>query len=238
MGKFVALIPARSGSERLPNKNILNLNGHPLVSYSINCALDCNRISDVVVSTDSAKIAKISEKYGAVVPKLRPAAISNGLSPDIQWMNLAINEWLNLNDSDFVVILRPTNPLRKSVTIDAAIDLFSRSKNFDSLRAVREVKEHPSKMWRGEIGGLILPVDNSINPITNTYSHSSPFQALEKMYIQDASLEICNVGVIRSTGTISGNKVLGFSMPEFEGLDINYLEDLDKIKYIMDKSSK
>jgi hypothetical protein len=58
------------------------------------------------------------------------------------------------------------------------------------------------------------------------------------MYIQDASLEICNVGVIRSTGTISGNKVLGFSMPEFEGLDINYLEDLDKIKYIMDKSSK
>jgi CMP-N-acetylneuraminic acid synthetase len=87
------------------------------------------------VSTDSAKIAKISEKYGAVVPKLRPAAISNGLSPDIQWMNLAINEWLNLNDSDFVVILRPTNPLRKSVTIDAAIDLFSRSKNFDSLRA-------------------------------------------------------------------------------------------------------
>lgn len=238
MGKFVALIPARSGSERLPNKNILNLNGHPLISYSIVCALSCNRISDVVVSTDSTEIAKISEKYGANVPQLRPSAISEGLSPDIQWVNLAINEWLNLNDSDFVVILRPTNPLRKSATIDAAIELFGRSKNFDSLRAVREVKEHPSKMWRGEIGGPIYPVDSSVNHITKTYSHSSPFQALEKMYIQDASLEICKVEVIRSTGTISGVRVLGFSMPEFEGLDINYLEDMDRIRHIMKATSK
>jgi|Wag4MinimDraft_6_1082665.scaffolds.fasta_scaffold23989_2 CMP-N,N'-diacetyllegionaminic acid synthase len=238
MGKFVALIPARSGSERLPNKNILNLNGHPLISYSIICALGCNRINDVVVSTDSAEIAKIAEKYGAKIPNLRPSAISDGLSADIQWVNLAINDWLKLKDSDFVVILRPTNPLRKSSTIDAAIDLFDQSNNFDSLRAVREVKEHPSKMWRGEIGGPIYPIDTSINLITNTYSHSSPFQALEKIYIQDASLEICKVEVIRSTGTISGDKVLGFSMPEFEGLDVNYLEDLERVEHIMNATSK
>ena len=115
---IVALIPARSGSKRIKNKNIKLLNGHPLIAYTIQSAIKSKVFDDVIVSTDSEDIKKISEYYGASVPFLRPSRYATDTSPDIEFVKHALDELskLNQNYSQFS-ILRPTSPFRKSTTI-------------------------------------------------------------------------------------------------------------------------
>jgi len=223
----VALIPARKGSERLPGKNVADLNGHPLIAYTISSAKRSNLFDRVIVSTDCPQIAEISKGYGAEVPSLRPIELSSSSSPDIFWVLLAINDWLQLKDEDFFAILRPTNPFRRPETIIRAFNSLFEDSSVDSIRAIRPIKEHPSKMWRGEPGQVLIPFDDSVSPETGAPNHSSPFQSLEKLWIQDASLEIARVSAVRKYHSISGMRVLGFEMPNNEGFDINYIEDLE-----------
>ena len=86
----VAFIPARSGSKRVPGKNVRPLAGHPLIAYSIAAALDSGIFSAVVVSTDSEEIAEIARHYGADVPFLRPVEFAGDTSPDIEWLEHAL----------------------------------------------------------------------------------------------------------------------------------------------------
>ncbi len=138
MNKVIGLIPARSGSERVLNKNIKKIGEHPLIAYSIHSALESELFDDVIVSTDSEEIANIAIRYGATVPELRPDRFSQSNSPDFDWVNLAVNNWLKLRDEDIFSILRPTNPLRTAKTILAAYRLFEQN-HCDSLRAIRPV---------------------------------------------------------------------------------------------------
>ena len=145
--KLIALIPARSGSERIKNKNILNFFGHPLLAYSIKSAIKSKIFDKVLLSTDSQKYANIAKKYGAEVPFLRPKKISKSTSNDFEWISYTLKK-LEKNNEKFThfFILRPTNPLRSYLTIRKAWNLFKK-KSPDSLRAVERVKQHPGKMW-------------------------------------------------------------------------------------------
>jgi CMP-N,N'-diacetyllegionaminic acid synthase len=233
MASRIGLIPARKGSQRLPGKNIMQVNGHPLIAYTISTAQKCGIFDRIVVSTDCAETAEIAIKYGAEVPELRSPDISAAESPDIDWVLLAINEWLKLQDNDYICILRPTSPLRTPASIIKAFELLINNSNYDSIRAIRPIREHPSKMWRGKPGASITPFDDSVVFKTNTPAHSSPFQVLEKLWIQDASLEIVRVGAVRKNSTISGQHVMGFEMPNHEGFDINYPEDMDFVRKVI-----
>ena len=86
MPSAIALIPARSGSERVPGKNVRPLGGHPLLAYAVASALQAGVFDRVVCSTDSGKIAEVAQRYGADVPFLRPAEIATATSPDIEWI--------------------------------------------------------------------------------------------------------------------------------------------------------
>ena len=130
----VALIPARIGSKRIPRKNLAVINGHPLIAYSINSALNTHLFDRVIVSTDSAEVAESSLKYGAEVPSLRPEEYSTDQSPDISWISYALDNWVNLDDEDLIVILRPTNPLRSSNTITSALEYFLNNEWREDLR--------------------------------------------------------------------------------------------------------
>src|SRR5210317_1800117 len=110
---IVALIPARSGSKRVPDKNIRLLAGHPLMAYSIAAALQSKIFKKVIVSTDSQRYADIAGHYGAEVPFLRPAKIAGDTSPDIEWVVHTLSQ-LRENGQDYECfsILRPTSPFR------------------------------------------------------------------------------------------------------------------------------
>lgn len=220
----IALIPARAGSKRVPNKNIRQLGGHPLLAYSIAAALDSGVFSAVHVSTDSEEIAAIARHYGAETPFLRPAPLAGDLSPDIDWIEYTFDclEQLDRN-YDCFAILRPTNPFRLPATIRRAWQTFRHQTGVDSLRAVEKCSEHPGKMWVLR-GSRLLPL-LPFGPVSQPW-HSTPYQALPEVYVQNASLEIAWTRVVRAGRTIAGETVVPFVTAGHEGFDINQPNDL------------
>lgn len=223
MSEIVALIPARSGSKRIAGKNLRELNGAPLIAYTISAALESDIFDQVIVSTNDIDTAEVSTKYGAHVPGLRPNDFATDSSPDIDWVMHALNFWLQKSPPTYIAILRPTSPLRQAQTI---IDAFNRLKEnswADSLRAMERVSQHPGKMWKLDARKKGTPLLPQI--IGEIPTHSLPTQSLTEVWVQNASLEIASVGSIVSTHSISGSNVMAYEMPGREGFDINLPDD-------------
>ncbi|MGE3274277.1 MAG: acylneuraminate cytidylyltransferase family protein [Vicinamibacterales bacterium] len=219
MPSVVALIPARMGSKRVPGKNIRALGGHPLLAYTIAPALASGVFTRVIVSTDSEEIAAIARHYGAEVPFLRPAAFAGDTSPDIEWVEHTL---ATLGEAggvpDAFSLLRPTSPFRTPDTIRRAWQAFVDDPRADSLRAVEKCTQHPGKMWvvRGNRLLPLLPFGPAEQPW-----HSSQYQSLPPVYVQNASLEIAWTRIVFDGRTIAGETILPFLTDELEGFDIN-----------------
>lgn len=220
---IIALIPARSGSKRVPGKNIHPLAGRPLIAYTI-CAAKQSRIfSSILVSTNLGEYAEISRQYGAEVPFLRPVDISGDLSLDIEWIDFTLHKLKEMGrEYDCFSILRPTSPFRLPTTIQRAWKGFLNEEGVDSLRAVEKCKEHPGKMWvvRGNRMMPLLPIGPKEQPW-----HSTPYQALPEVYSQNASLEIAWSRVVFNGRTIAGNVIMPFFTEGYEGFDVNHPYD-------------
>jgi len=217
--KAVALIPARAGSKRVPGKNIRLLQGHPLIAYTIVPALQSAVFESVVVSTDSEEVAAIARHYGAEVPFLRPAAMAGDTSPDIEWVEYTLKTLRDRGRSyDAFSLLRPTSPFRTPEMIRRAWDTFLTAAGVDSLRAVEKCTQHPGKMWvvRGNRLLPLLPFGPAEQPW-----HSSQYQSLPPVYVQNASLEIAWSRIVFEGRTIAGETLVPFFTTEIEGFDIN-----------------
>lgn len=221
--KSVAFIPARSGSKRVPNKNIKPLGGHPMLAYTVCAAIDSGVFDAVICATDSEQYADVARHYGAEVPFLRSSEISGDKSPDIEWVVWML-EALKEQGRDYEIfsILRPTSPFRLPETIQRAWKLFTQDNSADSLRAIEKCKQHPGKMWviRGQRMLPVMPFTNG-----NTPWHSSQYAALPEIYAQDASLEIAWSRVPLESGSIAGEAIIPFVSQGLEGFDINEPED-------------
>jgi len=221
--KIIALIPARSGSKRVTDKNIRELAGHPVIAYTIAAARRSEIFKAIVVSTDSTSYAELARKYGAEVPFIRPAKIAGDLSPDIEWVEHALMELrLQGREFDCFSILRPTSPFRQAETIQRAWHEFMSEQGVDSLRAVEKCKDHPGKMWivEGTRMHPLLPIGPTDLPW-----HSTPYQALPEVYVQNASLEVAWTRVVLEDRTIAGKIVMPFFTAGYEGFDLNHTYD-------------
>ncbi len=215
----VAFVPARSGSKRVPDKNVRRLAGHPLLAYAIAGARASGIFSAVVCSTDSEVYADIARHYGAEVPFLRPAAMAGDLSPDIEWVEHLLRALGAAGRGyDCFSILRPTSPFRRAETIRRAWSLFTGEAGAHSLRAVEKVAQHPGKMWVIR-GGRLLPLI-PLGPPARPW-HSAQYQALPEVYVQNASLEIAWTRVVFEGRSIAGNVLMPFFTRAYEGFDIN-----------------
>jgi N-acylneuraminate cytidylyltransferase len=229
--KAVALIPARSGSVRVPHKNVRVLSGHPLIAYTIAAARASGVFDAVVVSTDSEDYARIARHYGADVPFLRDAAMAGSTSPDIEWVLHALKALERAGRSfEAFSILRPTSPFRKPQTIRRAWELFVGSTGADSLRAIEKVEQHPGKMWVVR-GGRMLP----LLPLTPEEApwHSQQKAALPEVFVQNASLEIAWTEMALRTGSIAGTVMVPFFTEGDEGVDINGEYDWLYAEYLL-----
>jgi N-acylneuraminate cytidylyltransferase len=216
---LVALIPARSGSKRVPDKNIRPLAGHPVIAYSIAAALESGLFAAVIVSTDSEAYAAIARHYGAETPFLRPAELSGDTSPDIDWVEYTLKCLQAAGRSfDCFSLLRPTSPFRQAGTIRRAWQQFLAEPGVDSLRAVEKCRQHPAKMWvlRGRRMLPLLPFGPAEQPW-----HSSQYPSLPEVYVQNASLEIAWTRVVYEGRTIAGNVLMPFFTEGYEGFDVN-----------------
>jgi CMP-N-acetylneuraminic acid synthetase len=215
----VALIPARAGSKRVPGKNIRPLGSHPLLAYTVAAALESGIFAAVIVSTDSEQVAAVARHYGAETPFLRPAEYATDQSPDIEWLHYTLRR---LRDEarafDCFSILRPTSPFRQPDTIRRAWAHFLAAGAVDSLRAVERCRQHPGKMW--VIEGAHRMYSLLLNPAGVPW-HSTPYQALPPVYVQNASLEIAWSRVVFEDGSIAGRVLTPFITEGVEGFDIN-----------------
>ena len=229
---IIALIPARAGSKRVADKNILPLAGHPLIAYTISAALQSQVFSAVIVSTDSQLYGEIASHYGAEVPHLRPTDIAGDLSPDIEWVEYTL-ESLRQDGREYSCfsILRPTSPFRLPETIQRAWHAFKREEGVDSLRAVEKCKQHPGKMWvvRGNRMVPLLPLTPAEQPW-----HSSQYQSLPEVYVQNASLEMAWSRVVFESKTIAGDVLMPFFTEDYEGFDVNSAYDWNLAEHMVD----
>ncbi len=231
----VALIPARSGSKRIPDKNIKILGEHPLISYSIKAAKESSIFKKIICVTDSNLYKDIAEYYGAEVPILRPRSISGDFSPDIDWVKWILSYLEESGLSfDAYSILRPTSPFRNALTIRRAWKEFIESQPSHSLRAIQKCKEHPGKMWDIK-GNKIYPILEG--KIDGTPYHSSQYSALPEIYVQNASLEFSWTKVPFKYNSISGDLITPFISKDYEGFDINLLEDWIIADHYLDKGT-
>jgi CMP-N,N'-diacetyllegionaminic acid synthase len=157
--RVIAIIPARGGSKGLPGKNIKELCGKPLIAWSIEAGLASKYIDEVMVTTDSEEIARISRDFGATVPFIRPAELASDTATSFDTLKHAIDVYQNeLNKTfDYIVLLEPTSPLRESGDIDGMIEkIISEEDQFDAIVSLGEAHLHPSIMKKTD-GSKIEP---------------------------------------------------------------------------------
>jgi CMP-N-acetylneuraminic acid synthetase len=229
----IAFIPARAGSKRLRNKNIMQLRGFPLIAYTIRAAIDSGIFKEIIVSTDSEEIASISVTHGAEVPMLRPPELATDTSSDIEWLRHGINSLIStpLDNIENIAILRPTSPLRKKNSILKAVSILEASDWADSIRGMERTSKHPGKMWILDEMNRAYPFLDQTSELIPT--HNRPTQTLPEIWVQNASLEIVKLKSVLRTGSISGNNVIGFELPNPEGFDINTEEDWEYLQFLV-----
>lgn len=221
--RIVALIPARAGSQRVPGKNVRQLNGHPLLAYAIGAAQEAGIFETIWVSSDGEPARDLAHSYGAFCVE-RPSEYAANDSPDIEWLGHLFTKTYMQKYAAFAII-RPTSPFRRGPWIAKAWDILQGCPRADSIRAVRPCGEHPAKMWR-DTPQLERAYHPFLSPVMTGIGyeapwHSMPTQCLPTVYTQTAALEIAWTRVL--PGSISGQMVLPYYTERDapEALDIN-----------------
>ena len=217
---IVVLIPARSGSKSLKNKNILKLKGIPLIAHSIKFAIKIPNVKKVFVSTDSKRIKAISKKYNAEVPFLRPKKYSKDNSKDLDVFKHFL-KWYRINykkEIDLLIHFRPTIPFRSLNVVNSAINLFKKNKNYDSLRSFKQSEFSPYKMWK-KSGNLAKPL---------FYNDKKEFHSMGRQELPKTYDHIGTIDIMRPKRTIDKNSMVGNKTFFFLLTDLKKYIDIDK----------
>ena len=233
-GSIYAIIPARSGRKGIKDKNIRCLKGYPLMAYSIAIAKKCQRVSRIIVSTDSSDYARIANYYGAETPFLRPAEISTDSSTDFEFMEHAI-EWFHKNEHElpeYFMHLRPTSPIRRLNIVDDAIDRILADKYATSLRSAHKSTHTPYKWFCMGRDGYYRSFVKGMS----TDQANNPRQDFEPVYIPDGYVDILKTEFITKNQLLHGDRVVGFVVPD--NIDLDVMADMEQLEYYMDKKKE
>ena len=231
MDDIVAIIPARSGSKGVQNKNIRTIGGIPLVSYSIAAALKSKLIDRVIVSTDSEEYAELSRSYGAETPFIRPTDISGDLATDIEFFRHAIS-WFQDNEDfvpEYLVHLRPTTPFRDPKVIDSAIKEFVDS-DYSALRSCHKMSESSYKTFEVE-NSVLKRICNGGNDIE---ASNAARQAFPVTYNANGYIDIVRSEMITKLNLIHGSSVKAFITNT--AYEIDEIGDIDFLEYLIKKN--
>ena len=232
MADVVAIIPARSGSKGVPDKNIKLLAGRPLLAYSIAAARLTNNIDRVIVSTDSEHYAHIAREYGAEVPFLRPPEISGDNSTDYDFVKHLL-DWMLINEGElpkYLVHLRPTTPLRNPAYIREAVERIRHDEYGTALRSVHEMSETAYKTVEIDRDYLKCICSGSFD----LDAANQPRQVFPKTYIANGYVDIYKSSYVVKNKKILGDKVIAYVTPRI--FEVDTLEDFDYLEYQVAKN--
>lgn len=226
--RIVAIVTARGGSKGLPGKNIKNLNGKPLLAWTLDQIKESKYIDEVFVSTDSEEIADVCKQYGVSVPQLRPAYLAEDNTPSIDVLEYTIQY---LKDSgkefDFVLLLEPTSPLRKKGDLDNIIKLAGENQSYDGVISVGEVHtEHPSIIKKVTQEGTIIPY---LRDISGIYQR----QQCDKAYFPYGVGYLIKTSILLEKHVIYTNRVLPYFIERWQNYEVDDIYDFVCIESIM-----
>jgi CMP-N,N'-diacetyllegionaminic acid synthase len=213
---YLAVVPARGGSKRVPKKNIREVAGRPLLSWTIDHVRQCATPMRLLVSTDDPEIREVALREGAEVPELRPAHLATDDSPTEPVLLRAIETVSGDVDIEHIVLLPPTSPVREEGSIDAAIDLYQ-SSGADSLVSVTE--ESPLQ-WRGRAESPIPLYDITARPRQQSIAPDL------RRFRENGSIVITSTKELGRKGNRLGGQIVMFIMPAHEGIDVDTEYDL------------
>lgn len=228
LGNHIAVIPARSGSKRLKNKNLKTLHNKPLIEWSIVAALEANIFSRIIVSTDSEHIASVALAAGAEVPCLRPKALAADDSASVD-VGLELLESLAPEQYETLTWLQPTSPLRNANDIIAAHKTY-RNKLARCVVSVCECEHSP--LWMGRLGK-----DNNMQDFIDTKINIKRSQDLPDYVRLNGAIYIVDVNqfVQQKSFFLSGGKSFAYKMPQQRSIDIDTQWDFDLAEFVFSR---
>jgi CMP-N,N'-diacetyllegionaminic acid synthase len=220
---IICVIPARSNSKTIPNKNLIKFNGKPLIAWTIEAAIKTKKFSRIIVSTDSKKIEKVARNLGAEVPFLRPKKLS-GDNIHATEATLHTIKWLSLNENYFpkyTMMLLPTSPLRKSKHISGAINLLKKTKA-SSVIGVLDSGKYIENL-RYMKNGYLIKLKRNIKLNVQR-------QRLRPIYSVNGAIFIAKTKKLVKTKTYHINDGIGYEMDFLSSIDVNSFRDLNIAK--------
>lgn len=221
--KVLAIVPARGGSKGIPKKNIIDVNGKPLIAYTLEEAKKSKYIDQIVVSTDDQKIKEVSDRYGDFVPFMRPAELATDEAKTIDVVLHVIEE---LPDYDLLILLQPTSPLRRVEHIDEAFEKLIESGK-DSLVSLTKVKKHPNWMFYVDDKG------NMVSVTGEEIAHQR--QALREAYVLNGAIYISNIDFIKEKRSMFNLSSFAYRMAYSLSMDIDDSNDIETIINSLEK---
>ncbi len=226
MSKVVCLIPARSGSQGIKNKNIKKFNNKPLIYYSINFAKSLEFVDKIIFSTDSRRYLSIAKKYYNFPDKLRPKKFAK---KDTRAIDYVKNELANLKDLykyKFLLLLQPTSPFRNKKDFKKAF-LMLKNNHCDSVISSKLVKEHPLLMHKYK---------DKVNYISK--NHRLAFRGRQnypEIYLRQGSIYFTKIKTLFNTNSLHGGKVKHIVVKGKNAIDLDDYEDLVLMKHYFKK---
>lgn len=225
--RILAIIPARGGSKGIPKKNIVKIEGKPLIAYTIEAAKNSKYLDKIVVSTEDLQIKEIAEDYGGEVPFLRPKELGQDNSRTIDCVIHALEILKNRSkEYDYIVLLQCTNPLRESWHIDEAIEKII-DENKSSLVSVSKVEEHPIFMRTIDAEGSLRKILNSESDVRR--------QDLQEVYKINGAIYIQKLDSKFSEKTSFNDGELAYILENKFSVDIDGCLDIKKVEYYLKK---
>lgn len=215
MKKILGLILARGGSKGIKNKNIKRFCNKPLIYWTIKKALKSKMLTDIILSTDSSKIALFGKKFGANVPFLRPKKYASDKSSSIDAIEHAINFLKRSGKNyDYIFLLEPTSPFRDHNDIDRSIKKIL-STNAEALISICKTEKHnPLFLFRRKDNDLLIAVEKSRKKYLRR-------QELSPVYFIDGSIYISKIKTLLSKRTFCHSKTIGFELPKWKSIEID-----------------
>lgn len=224
--KILAIIPARGGSKGVPRKNTKNLNGKPLIAYTIEAAKASKYIDKIIVSTEDEEIKKVSTNFGAEVPFLRPKELATDISPSIDAILYTINRLMEEYNyiPDYICLLQCTSPLRNGRHIDEAFEKLKKT-NMDAIVSVCESEVNPywSNVFKGDKLDYFLEEGKKI----------TRRQDLPSVYSLNGAIYIVKTHVLLNERTFEPQNLTGYVMSDMESVDIDTALDFKIAELIM-----
>jgi CMP-N,N'-diacetyllegionaminic acid synthase len=232
MMEVLAVVPARGGSKGIPRKNLVPVNEIPLLAHSIRHALESPSITRVIVSTEDEEIADVARKFGAEVPFLRPHPLAEDHVLDHPVFRHVL-ETLKQGGYEpaLVVHLRPTSPFRRIEWIEEAVARLAAQPLADSVRSVSRPTQHPYRMFTIASDGFLHPLMQHEHPVPYILRR----QDLPPVYYYNCVLDITRPATILEKGSMTGDKILPYVVPEDDVIDVDTSRDLDVARFLIGK---